>query len=302
MQNFDDEFHSLLEKLVKENGENSVIIFMSDHGYRFGSFRETFLGYYEEALPFFFFRLPPSLKASHPLWYANLRTNSHRLTSPFDLYSTLRDILSIAKASSNETVEDSSNTNSSSTINETSSDLNKVAPSFFDIGPKNRTCETSGIPQKYCICGVTPHLFQNKELIAKSSNLIVSQINKYLEPMKNSCVVLEYKKSVYAREVGNGEKWNNLGKIEGYTDHILALETKPGDGRFEGRVRSWNNGLQDVLGEISRINSYKGQSDCVEDYLLKNYCMCKDVVEKQNKIKADAKKKKSKRKKRTRWF
>ncbi|CAG7828130.1 unnamed protein product, partial [Allacma fusca] len=56
-------------------GNNTVIIFMSDHGYRVGGFRESFLGYYEESLPFFFMRLPPHLKSSHPYWYKNLKEN-----------------------------------------------------------------------------------------------------------------------------------------------------------------------------------------------------------------------------------
>ncbi|CAG7729635.1 unnamed protein product, partial [Allacma fusca] len=63
----DTKYHDLLSDTVNDatyNGNNTIILFISDHGYRFGSFRETFLGYYEESLPFFYIRMPPALKLS----------------------------------------------------------------------------------------------------------------------------------------------------------------------------------------------------------------------------------------------
>jgi arylsulfatase A-like enzyme len=163
VQNYDEEFRSLLKKLVKNNGRNTVIIFMSDHGFRHDSFRETFLGYYEDALPFFALRLPVSLKWSHPSWYSNLRRNSERLTSPFDLYSTLRDILSLAETSAfeNDLGLDDLIPNARDNFRE----ADRTSISLFELGPATRTCESAGIPQEFCRCGATPKTFYDVEPI-----------------------------------------------------------------------------------------------------------------------------------------
>jgi len=287
---YDEEFQDLLESVVSSSGENSVIFFISDHGYRFGNFRETFLGYYEESLPFFFVRIPPSLRQSHPQWYKNLKTNVNRLTTPFDLYETLKDILNLAETSNNITSPKAP-----------AFPPPVYASSLFSLGRLNRTCEESGIPQRYCLCGLTPHLFKDKKLIKQFGELIVNKVNEIIKERDTSsqCAALEYKSQVYVREVGGGDKWNNLGKIEPYKDYVMALETSPGGGRFESRIRHFENGVLELEGAgVSRINSYAGLSDCVtSDYVLRNYCMCKDVVEKQKKEKLEKEKKEKAKKK-----
>jgi len=159
-QNADDTFRQLLKEAVENpahGANNTIILFISDHGYRFGDFRETFLGFYEESLPFFFIRIPPALKARYPHWYTNLKENSQLLTTPLDFHETLKDILSLPiRNTSPETLVPSSN----------NSDLNypyrspefRDRYSFFEEIPTNRTCESSRIPQSYCMCGVSPEI------------------------------------------------------------------------------------------------------------------------------------------------
>lgn len=60
---------------------------------RWGNIRETFVGWYEERLPFIYIWLPDWFRNENPDAYQALKLNENRLTSPFDLYETFRDIL-----------------------------------------------------------------------------------------------------------------------------------------------------------------------------------------------------------------
>lgn len=73
--------------------ENTVTVVLSDHGLRFGKIRETDVGWLEERMPAFYVRLPPGYAAAHPDRRVALATNKHRLTSPFDLHQTLKQLL-----------------------------------------------------------------------------------------------------------------------------------------------------------------------------------------------------------------
>ncbi len=63
---------------IKNKGylDNTILIFMGDHGYRYGPFRETLLGYYEDKLPNMWIRLPPWIREEFPEWQNALEINS----------------------------------------------------------------------------------------------------------------------------------------------------------------------------------------------------------------------------------
>jgi len=281
----DGSFRDLLKEAVENEaygGNNTLILFISDHGYRFGSFRETFLGFYEESLPFFYLRIPPSLKARFPNWYERLKENSARLTSPLDLYETLKDILDLAPPINAELVQ--TETTKGNTT-ELVSDLPRVPSfrkrySFFESAPKNRTCESSAIPQRFCMCGVTPEVDKKSDKTIHLAKFVISQVNSnQLKSVisRKECHNLVFSKVLYGRQLGEGEVWNNFGKLDRFQDYLVAFEAVPGKGHFEARVRVFQNGTQRA-DTVSRINSYQGQSDCVHDYVLKSYCMCTKLV------------------------
>ena len=276
---------------------NTVILFISDHGYRFGDFRETFLGFYEESLPFFFIRIPQVLKELFPHWYLNLNENSRLLTTPLDLHETLKDILNLSTYNatnlssirSDKTLANDSSNSSNSKVDwdyPIRSSEFRERYSFFEKAPTNRTCESSRIPQRYCMCGVSPETGRKSERSTHLAKFVVSELNtKVLGTVieKKECETLSFSKVLYGRESGNGEVWNNFGALVKYQDYIVALETKPGEGHFEGRVRIFQNGTEVLTDSVSRINSYKGQSECMSDYTLKNYCMCRKLPNKAKK-------------------
>ena len=84
--------YKLLSKLFDNNlMEDTILFLFSDHGIRFGRMRETASGTIEERLPFLYMYLPRYFKTSEI--HQNIITNSHRLTTPFDIYATLLHIV-----------------------------------------------------------------------------------------------------------------------------------------------------------------------------------------------------------------
>ena len=73
--------------------ENTFFLFFSDHGMRFGPIRESYSGKMEERLPFMIIVPPPWFKKRYPNHYNSLLTNRHRLTTPFDVFETLKEVL-----------------------------------------------------------------------------------------------------------------------------------------------------------------------------------------------------------------
>ena len=84
-------YHQLLTKLFDENLlKNTLLIFFSDHGFRYGPLRQTHTGEVETRLPFNFIHLPENFNTKYA---ENLRQNQYRLTTPFDIHATLTHVI-----------------------------------------------------------------------------------------------------------------------------------------------------------------------------------------------------------------
>ena len=80
-------YHQLLSKFFDEKlMDNTMLVFFSDHGFRYGSLRQTHTGEMENRLPFIFIHLPNNFNKEYA---ENLRQNQFRLTTPFDIHATL---------------------------------------------------------------------------------------------------------------------------------------------------------------------------------------------------------------------
>ncbi|CAG9817110.1 unnamed protein product [Phaedon cochleariae] len=123
---------------IKRNGilNESMVIVLSDHGIRFGEVRHTVQGWYEERLPANFISLPNWFQKAHPEKYENLKRNAHKLTSTYDLYMTLQEVLALSM-------------NSHVAVG------SKACPScqsLFSNIPYSRGCRQAGIPEVWCTC------------------------------------------------------------------------------------------------------------------------------------------------------
>lgn len=131
----DEPSYDFLHRLYFEKKcmNNTLVIFMSDHGIRFGDILKTYVGKLEERLPFMFLLFPEWFLAKYPKFHKNLLINQYRLTTPFDIFETLKEVLELSTGSPV---------------------VGRPSPgiSLFMEIPVNRTCEDATISAHYCAC------------------------------------------------------------------------------------------------------------------------------------------------------
>lgn len=268
----DQAYYTFLKRF-KDDGhfENTVLIFYSDHGYRFGGNRNTYTGKIEERLPFMFLVFPPKFHEKYPQLVANLHTNSRRLTTPFDIYETLKDILYF-------------------------DGLNRMADvrhrgiSLLRKIPASRTCEHAQILPHWCLCLEQKSLNPKSKLAVKIGRALVTEINKVLSSSFDICSPLKLD------NISDVVKMESNDKVLRFEDtfhdvinrtvvygkktvapvtYQITLTTRPGYGLFEATLsyRRDSNSFR-LAGDVSRINAYSDQSVCIDNFKLKKFCFC----------------------------
>ncbi|ESO93704.1 hypothetical protein LOTGIDRAFT_153160 [Lottia gigantea] len=231
---------------------NTVLIFFSDHGLRFGAFRKTYVGKLEERLPMMYFVFPKWFLKKYPTISANLQINKNRLTSPFDIYATLKNILYF-NGTSNAKV-----------------DPKQRGISLFNIIPESRTCENSGILPHWCVCMAQTSLPTDNPLAVKSVNFLIQVINNYLKKYP-LCEPLSLKTIKSVQIMENNDKLLRFAESKNDVSVLLT----PGAGEFEATVKyEETSGEFSMAGDISRINLYGHDADCVSDSKIRKICYC----------------------------
>lgn len=254
---------------------NDTILFvLSDHGHRSDSIRETVVGRIEERMPFFSVTLPPWMRARYPQILQNLNRNSQLLTSPYDLYVTLQDILENQREWNRL---------------ERQRDLELFSGrgrgwSLFRPIPTVRSCEEAGIPEEFCICQRESTVNVTDSRVTKAAIVLLNHINQLLIDYRDKCVLLTLKEVMNAQTFLPNAKLvkaaipilNTGIDTRGlYINYRVTILTTPSDALFEGTLR---NSVQDnsftVIGDVNRINKYGNQSVCIQSALLRKYCYC----------------------------
>lgn len=272
----DEDFKSWLSDLFHSGYlNNTFLFFLSDHGHRFDSMRATLIGRIEERMPFFSVVVPQSLYKSHPHVIDSLKTNVRRLITPYDVYFSILDLL-----------------NHGIKATELGSIASQRGTTIFAPITNNRTCETAGIPDHYCVCEREEILEVSDPRSQKAATVLLSDINNLVQYSHgNFCAELSLIEIVRSdliippREVivnsrlyfGKLKEDNRakgmLGKLR------LIIKTTPGNAMFEATLQFREDDESfSVLGDISRINQYGRQSDCIEEAVLKKYCYCKSLI------------------------
>ncbi|XP_013201169.2 uncharacterized protein LOC106143586 [Amyelois transitella] len=256
----DKNYEALLHHLDKTKYlDETVLILLSDHGMRWGEIRNTKQGRLEERLPFVHILVPPSFQQNYSLAYNNLKTNSRRLSTPFDIHATLSDLLYL------DGLRDDNIKSRSRTAY-----ANDRSISLFLPLPSNRTCKMADVDDHWCTChNYTVKLTTDSPEVQEAAVNLVRKINSmtadYLQ-----CARLILADILDASEIVGRTQQDE----EGWREIVLLIRTTPGDGLFEATLRreaeKWV-----VAGGVSRLNLYGDQSHCVHNYLLKLYCYCK---------------------------
>ena len=234
---------------------NSVMLFYSDHGMRFGPIRQTFVGKLEERLPFMYWVFPPWFRRRYPRLWRNLHTNAHRLTTPFDVYETLRHILDFDGVAA-------------------TNDVSQRGMSLLGVVPRERTCEHASIAPHWCTCDSQRATSRDDPYVVEAGRRVVEFINRQLLQYGGRCSTLRLANMTDA--LMTADRGATIARsAKRIVRYLLTLRTTPGGGLFEATVHHVVGGnVYEIMDEISRINCYGNQSYCIDYHRHKKFCHC----------------------------
>uniref|UniRef100_A0A7M5V276 DUF229 domain containing protein n=2 Tax=Clytia hemisphaerica TaxID=252671 RepID=A0A7M5V276_9CNID len=283
VQLVDDDFLEVLEFFEKSGHyENTLLIVFGDHGDRTGDYRATMTGKLEERLPFMSFTLPPWFPEQFPDQFRNLQRNANLLTSHFDVYATLRHLMTFPDVKHKH----------------------KYGSSLFtDLSPLNRTCREIGVLDHWCSCLDYEEIKTSDQMALRAAEAIIKTINEKnakIESAKNQCATLTLDKIIRAGLVAPGSRVQKFShtfkdktcdecgvkekndvkfKVKNYEVVFTVL---PSHGKYEATaVLDISSGKFTASDAISRINMYANQPHCVmkEFPHLRPFCYCKKQLD-----------------------
>jgi hypothetical protein len=291
----DDELLTFLKLMFKRGYfDNTIFILMTDHGARFSSLRKTYQGKLEERLPFISIRMPKKFQETYPHLMQNLRLNSHRLTTPFDLHETFEHLFEFHSSDPYQ-----SKTNRSY--------------SLFQLIPENRTCLQADIEQHWCACLHWTDMFINETIIQKFGRQAVEFLNEFISDSKNECAKLKLHSIHKANQleanerllkfIGSQDKdgripdfrnqtWKNSSKnfvVNQMIYYQIQFETIPGHGQFEltAKYNPFNETFLIRKQRLSRMNKYGQTSACIayKRPEFREICYCSKLLNRTQKSK-----------------
>lgn len=273
----DDDFTNWLKKLkTSALLDNTLLIFMSDHGNRFAETRNSLQGKLEERLPFFSFIFPENFKRKFNAQYRNFQANLNTLTTPFDIHETLADLLHLQLYNSHK-----------------SSDHARAISLFKKI-PEYRSCSDAHIEPHWCSCLTwSPLNDTTSEEVLRAANAVVDTINKFTEDYRKVCSRLSLNQVVYSAKLIPQTtllRFKNNKDNDGYVPDLsgkttvnhemlqIKLITNPSQAIYESSILYdfVHNVFRVKIAEISRINKYGEQASCIltENPELRKFCYC----------------------------
>ena len=247
-------YANFLKSLIQEDLlDNTILFFFSDHGIRFGRRAHTSMSQFEARLPYFFIVPPKYMLTAEE--YKNLKTNQNRLTTFFDIHSTLWHL-----------------------INGTKDKQWKHGQSLLQEVPHGRSCQDASILPFWCACvRDNPNTFSKKDPIAlEAAEQAVAYVNGLLGWHTNQCRKVMLNSIIDFTYIGDGFAFKN-----GHPGHIyrLTLTLDPGNVTYVVQIaldkktnRPWCCDWQ----YIKRISKYNLESECVKNPFLEGYCYCFD--------------------------
>ncbi|XP_068218189.1 uncharacterized protein [Palaemon carinicauda] len=256
----DEPCYTYLKKMNERGHLNhTILFFISDHGMRQGKFRATYAGMLEERLPYANIVFPEWFIKKYHEAIKNVKLNTNRLTSTYDLHVTLKDIL------------DQNYQNPSKITSR-----HKNGRSLFREIPGRRTCSDAGIPQHYCACESTKEANSKDVHLIEAAKAAIGQLNEGLKAFPN-CTRLHLDQVMSGR-IGMASKATQPKmKDTTITSYTVIFSTTPGGAMMEATVRRRKEEYE-VGSEISRINMYGNQSHCITDEIYRKYCYCNDLL------------------------
>ena len=269
------DFLALLRDLSNGNLLNdTLLIVMSDHGFRYGQTRATFQGRFEERLPVMSLTFPKWFQEQHSDLMKIIKENSKIVTSPFDLYATFKHML---------------------TYPQTPVDLLR-GESLLSYINRSRHCEKAGVAVHYCPCVQWKEIDTSLSHVRRAAQVVVDHVNNLtssdplglelcsrLELHKISTAYQKLPNLKLAQFIGSADVHGRKPMFSTGADTVheclyqVQLQTLPGNGLYEASV-NFQDGKYRIINDISRLNLYGEQPRCILDKRpdLRKYCLCKD--------------------------
>ncbi|XP_061383554.1 uncharacterized protein LOC116767454 [Danaus plexippus] len=256
---FEDFFNRLFYTGVLDN---TFIVFISDHGIRFGKPRLQLESYYDDRMPFLFFWIPNQFRIRYPAKLKGILINQFRLITPYDLFATLQDINNLAN---NKSVTNRGNIKGNYE--------NKIErQSMFKIISDNRACKDVGIHEKFCTCHKLYPLDVADAEGIKSVKYVVSYMKTALKTIKTkrcwSC------SNITIQNISRIHFYFDSNKINLY--YVIAFSMSPKNTFYEAVVLRNDTRLA-LVGSINLISQYDGFGSCTMKRTDKIFCICQRI-------------------------
>ncbi|KAH8381238.1 hypothetical protein KR093_000308, partial [Drosophila rubida] len=244
---------------LKQSGvlDNSIIVFFSDHGMRFGRLRALKSGYLEERMPLLYIWLPQWFQTRYPQFAENLRRNRNRLTSPYDIHATLRHLLQLDTSQAQLPHPEGC----------------PSCHSVFHEVNVSRTCREAGIDDHWCTCSVMLNVSQSDTVIEEAATQLVNATNDYISRHDQGklCQRLKLSRVLSAQRINKA-----IGKDFELFLIRYEVATKRAKANFEATV-AWSKTKRRIkieVPEISRLDEYNNLAQCMSDATVRKYCIC----------------------------
>ncbi|VDK82954.1 unnamed protein product [Onchocerca ochengi] len=204
--------------------------------------------------------VPQYLRSNEQLML-NLKKNSRRHTSHYDIYATLYDIARYARKESFQKWDE----------HDFSKEFGKVrggirAKSILRPIQYDRTCEDMEIPDEYCICEKKWYKIDDIRIenVTKAAQFIIDKINDCLKA-KHVDGICE---RLYLKEVVSAQSINQQPLLK------IVAKASPNEGMYEAQLLKKDDYFQ-IITRIIRVNSYGNQSHCMQDEDIRPLCYCR---------------------------
>lgn len=241
---------------------HTAVFFVSDHGMHYGKFRATYMGMMEVRLPYIVIYLPPWFRKKYHQAYANVVTNTHRLTANFDVHETLLDLAYGRFADLDH-------------VTSTPSEARRGISLFRSV-PWNRTCADAAIPQDFCACQNTVEVAKDDQRLYPAAEFLRDFVNELLRPYPQ-CEQFSKVEVNSARVYHIDEELKQKELQSEVRTYLLQATLSPGRVVVEASLRhSQQDNAFKMLGSVSRVSKYGDTSGCIRHDLLRQYCYCRD--------------------------
>ena len=195
----------------------------------------------------------------YPQAYDNLKTNTHRLTTFYDIHQTLHDVVQ------NKFPRQQPQT------------VFKYGTSLFGPVSENRDCPGAGIEPHWCACGAYEDVPVEDPRAQQAARILFEALRKYnkINITANQCIDFNSFHLIQAKVKvqGHADGKSRIAKQE----ISLSIKVQPLSAQFRSTIRL-DEGNIPLLFHIERLDNYGSQSNClnIKNPVIEVTCICKN--------------------------